>query len=184
MLIIYHIFYTRMTIMNMNMNVRNLCSLRAKKSAIHNIISKSLPILLSKNNLAAHVDWVVGWINPSYGKWLGSPITLSMCSWDKTNSIVFLVLQIWAFLSHLEGIFAPPDHHQITISLLLTCAFLLSLLLEHDTPVKATTFMHHSTDDINTQNDRDVYIVQCLQETENKQLTSKATSTFMQTKEI
>ena len=43
--------------------------------------------------------------------------------------------------------------------------------------------MHHFADDTNTQNDCEVYIVQCLQETENKQLTSKLT-TFIQTKDI
>ena len=32
-----------------------------------------------------HIDGVIGWTNPSYGKWLGNPMTLFVCSWGRVG---------------------------------------------------------------------------------------------------
>ena len=85
----------------MNMNMRNLRSPRAKTCAIHKIISKSLPILLSKNNLAAHRQ-VYRVNQPFIGETAGQPY----------NNVY---VQCWCFISELfsatwSGSFASPDH--------------------------------------------------------------------------
>ena len=56
----------------------------------------------------------------------------------------FVLSFVASYLNFSQPLGAEVSLPQITIfTLLLTCAFLLSLLLEHDTPLKAMTFVHH-----------------------------------------